>query len=58
MNVVKRYKPPLIREINSGDVMNSMGDYSQQYFIVYSKVAKRIDLKRSHYKKKKCSYVS
>ena len=47
VKMVKGYKLPVIRWINSGDI--HYGNYSQ-YCIVYLKVAKRVNLKSSHHK--------
>lgn len=41
------------REISSGDLMYNTYDYSLQYFIVYLKFAKRVDLMYSHHTCKK-----
>ena len=57
MKVVKNYKLPVI--INEPLGCNIQhGNYSEQYSIVYLKVAKRIDLKSSHHKEKTvCDHV-
>ena len=44
-------KLPVIRSISPGcNVQHT--DYSQQYYMAYLKVAKRVDLETSHQKKK------
>lgn len=41
----------IVRKVSSGDLMYSM--MSKQYCIVYLRVAKKVNLKCSHSKKKK-----
>ena len=44
MKAVKRYKPPVLREISSGDIMyNTVTIVSKS---MYLKVAKGVDLKK------------
>lgn len=52
MKMVKRHKSPIIRNTSSGDVMFNMITTVNKSYIVYSKVTERVDLRRSHYKRK------
>ena len=56
MKVFKRHKLPVIKQI-LGINSHSMVDYTNNTIFVYLKVTKRIDLKSSHFKKKKCNCV-
>ena len=47
--LVKRWKLSVIRWINSGALMHN--NYSEQYCIIYLKVAEKVNLKYSHHKK-------
>ena len=47
----KVYKLATRRLISSGNLMHCISDYSQQYCIMYFKVARRVDLKCSHQKR-------
>lgn len=48
----QRHKSPIIRNTSSGDVMFNMITTVNKSYIVYSKVTERVDLRRSHYKRK------
>lgn len=56
--VIKTYKLPGTKLVSPGDVPHSTVDYSEQYRVEYLEVAKRVDLKNSHHKRKTfCNYA-
>ena len=46
------YCRQILYQLSQGSPEVQCGDHSSQYYVVYLKVAERVDLKSSHHKKK------